>query len=97
MADNDDTSTQEEKAPELYNWQSLPVEADQTIILVANELKIVDALEAMKSGDEKLVAGWLEDGTLTKPTETQINKWERMEDKKFYCESIKPYLLIQQA
>lgn len=79
----------------LVTWDKLSEQADK-IIIVSNKLKLEDAGAVISLDDTHQVKEWIQDGTLRRPLESDVQSWKALQDKKFYFLIISPYILIQE-
>ncbi len=70
--------------------------ARDAVILVKAELDLLDVGEAVAKNESKLISAWVESGKIGKPTEAQLEAWEKVLDKKFLVVVVQPFVLAQE-
>lgn len=73
-------------------WDALR-EHFQNIIIV-REVSLVAAGEALAEDDVTRVEAWLADGTLSRPSDEQLDLWEA-EEPSFVALIVQPWILVQ--
>lgn len=78
-----------------WNWLRSHLERGG-LILVSDSLDLADAAHKVASDDTDTIESWIQDGKISKPTDSQIKAWDALTDKKFSMLIIRPYILIQE-
>jgi len=77
-------------------WQWLKPHLERGVLItVAAELDLSEAGERIAADDSEALTAWISDGKVGKPTEEEIEKWDKEPGKKFLTLIISPYVLIQ--
>ncbi|NCP03002.1 MAG: DUF2288 domain-containing protein, partial [Deltaproteobacteria bacterium] len=73
-----------EKDLAAVDWKALRIHVQRdALILVAAQLNLVDVATCVAADDSHIVATWIEDGLLKKPSVAQLASWELHLDKPF--------------
>jgi len=67
------------------------------VIIVARALDLLTVAEAVAQDDAAQVTGWMENGGLRKPTENEMQAWEKKRDKPFMTLICSPWVLVQEV
>ncbi len=93
------TTTREELALTIdeseWGWLK-PHNERGSLIIVGNCLDLADVAYRVASDDSTAIGVWISEGSIGKPTEEQITKWDSDRTKKFSMIIISPYVLIQE-
>lgn len=66
------------------------------IIIVARDLELLAAGEAIASDDSRQVSTWIQQGLLKKPTAAQLQQWDATPTRRFMSLVVSPYVLMQE-
>lgn len=79
------------------DWSMLKPHVERgAILFVDRKLELVDVGVAIAQDKIQIVKLWLDEGLVTKPTQTEIDDFEKDEyTKKFKFLIIQPYVLVQ--
>ena len=77
-----------------WDWLVPHVQRD-AIVLVDDHLDLAEVGVAIASDNVMSVQHWIGEGLLSKPTQTQLNDWERDRRKRFNTLIVQPYVLVQ--
>lgn len=66
------------------------------LILVDDSVDLAEAALKVASDNVDIVADWMNNGRLSKPTEAQVKLWDQSKDKKFSILIVSPYVLFQE-
>jgi len=91
----DDETSKQEKTLQISTWNDIQLGPDESIILISPTGDLEAVALSMKNGNKEQVSLWLEDNTIDRPTEEQVNKWERSPTQKFCWIKVEPYTLIK--
>jgi len=80
--------------PAQWKWL-IPHASRDALVVVHGDLELPDVGVAIASDNAVQVNRWIEEGLLTKPTETQLNQWQRCLQKQFRSLIVQPFVLIQ--
>jgi hypothetical protein len=77
-------------------WSWLRAHLDRGgLILVDDTLDLVDTAIKVANDDTTPIQEWVNAGKIRKPSESQIEAWDKNSQKKFAILIISPYVLIQ--
>ena len=80
------------------DWRSLRIHMQRDVlILVADQLDLVEVACQVTADAATLIAGWIENGLLLKPSAEQLVCWETELDKPFKMLIAAPYILLQEV
>lgn len=65
------------------------------LFIVAPGLPLLDAATAVALDDKAAVEGWIEDGSIARPTPDQVRVWETEEGPRFLSVIVQPLVLAQ--
>ncbi|UKO96335.1 DUF2288 domain-containing protein [Nostoc sp. UHCC 0870] len=78
-------------------WEWLiPHVQREAVILVSMDLDLLDVGEAIATDNTSSVQQWIEGQLITKPSVTQVGKWNCDREKRFNTLIIQPYVLVQE-
>ncbi|RLB69469.1 MAG: DUF2288 domain-containing protein [Deltaproteobacteria bacterium] len=78
------------------NWRELKIHLKRdAIIVVSVELDLIDVGVAVADDDKTLVETWVTSNQLNKPTEKQLESWEKSPEQRFQMLIVQPFILIQ--
>ena len=78
------------------NWRELKIHLQRdAIIVVSAELDLVTVGVAVAEDDKGSVEAWIAANQLGKPSEKQLENWEKQADQLFQMLIVQPYILIQ--
>lgn len=78
----------------IAQWEWLEEHAlEGRLIIVGAKLNLVDVGLALAEDDISIVKQWLDDGWLYRPTESQINHWQKAQNLEFETLIIQPFVL----
>lgn len=78
-----------------WEWLIPHVQRD-AVILVSLDLDLLDVAEAIANDNTLSVQQWIEGQLITKPSVTQVGKWNSDRTKRFNTLIIQPYVLVQE-
>jgi len=79
-------------------WRELKIHLQRdAIITVSADLEIIDAAVAIADDNKEVVSDWINDNKLGKPTEDQLQSWEKTPEKLFRMLIVQPFILIQEV
>ena len=78
-----------------WDWLRDHAQRD-AVIVVARELDLLQAGEAIASDDSKQVGAWIQQGLLQKPTAQQLKEWDTTPTRRFMSLVVSPYVLMQE-
>ncbi len=79
------------------SWEWLEEHAiEGRLMIVAANLELVEVGLALAEDDISIVKQWLDDGWLYRPTEAQINHWQKFKDLEFESLIIQPFVLSRE-
>jgi hypothetical protein len=85
-----------EKSIDRTTWADLRKHlVRDVIILVSPELPLLEAAMGAATNDEAQVAAWIQSGLLRKPSQEQLEAWEKTFDLPFLMVVVQPFILIQ--
>jgi len=77
-------------------WRELKIHLQRdAIITVSTTLDIITVAEAVANDNKEAVEGWIGNKQLGKPTEDQLNSWEKTQEKSFRMLIVQPFILLQ--
>ena len=78
-------------------WRELKIHLQRdAIITVSATLDIIEVAEAVADDNKEVVENWIGNKQLGKPTEDQLNSWEKIQEKLFRMLIVQPFILIQE-
>lgn len=79
------------------SWVDLKDHAERNaVFLVSQDLDLVTVGSKIASDEAATVAGWINDGSLSRPTLTQMSSWASDSGKVFHFLILQPHILIQE-
>lgn len=78
-----------------WNWLS-PHAKRNSLIVVAQELDLVDVGVAIANDNVPSVQRWISEQLLYKPSDFQVEVWNRNPTQRFNALIVQPYVLIQE-
>jgi hypothetical protein len=78
-----------------WSWLKPHLDRDG-LITVATVLDLAEAGERIAENDSQTVSAWITAAKVGKPTEEEIEKWNKDPHKKFLTLIVSPYVLIQE-
>ncbi|MCK4502102.1 MAG: DUF2288 family protein [Desulfuromonadales bacterium] len=79
-------------------WRELKIHLQRdSIITVAAEIDIIAVAVAVADDDSSKVEGWIAAEQIGKPTEVQLEDWQRDQNVTFRMLIVQPYILIQEV
>lgn len=66
------------------------------LILVDDSLDLAEAAHKVATDEADIVAQWVNSGKIGKPSESQMDHWDTVINKKFAMLIVSPYVLIQE-
>jgi hypothetical protein len=79
------------------SWVDLKDHAERNaVFLVSQDLDLVAVGEKIAADDSAAVAGWINDGSLSRPTPAQMATWSSDAGKAFNFMILQPHILIQE-
>ena len=80
------------------NWRELKIHLQRdALITVAEVLDIIEVAVAVANDDAASVEKWINTKQLGKPTQGQLKRWEKTQDKPFRMLIVQPFILIQEV
>ena len=77
-------------------WRDLRPHAGRGVLfLVQNGVDTLTAALAIARDDRGTVQAWLEAAQLVRPSETELEAWERELDKRFECLIVQPFVVAR--
>jgi hypothetical protein len=78
-------------------WEDLKEHASRgAVFLVSQDLDLLHVAEKVATDDVSSVSGWLQAGSLIRPSSEQVKSWESAPSKSFKFIILQPYVLIQE-
>jgi hypothetical protein len=77
-----------------WDWLVPHVQRD-AIVVVDGHLDLAEVGVALANDNVTSVQHWIGEGLLSKPTQLQLNDWERDRHKRFTTLIVQPYVLVQ--
>ncbi len=80
------------------SWRELKIHLQRdAIIVVAADLDLIHVAVAVAEDDKSQVETWINANQLGKPTEKQLESWEKEPDTPFKMLIVQPFILVQGA
>jgi hypothetical protein len=87
-----------ENSIERVEWRTLsPQVARDVFILVSQDLSLVETACSVVEDDTDAVQKLLKQGSISKPTLEQVQRWSQQPEKQFHAVIAHPFVLIQEA
>lgn len=78
-------------------WEDLKPHAERAAVFVIHgDLNLTEVAQKVIDNDVQAVSRWIEEGSIQRPTPTQINSWDKTPDRLFRLAIVQPYVLIQE-
>ena len=77
-------------------WKDLEPHSERNAIFIVNEeLDLLDVARKIAADDAEVVAAWIEDQEIRRPTPLELKSWNQEPTKSFRFSIVQPYVLIQ--
>jgi hypothetical protein len=83
-----------EVSPATWHLLRRHLERDAVIVVKA-EMDLENVAKEIARDNSAVVATWIEEGSLTKPSLEQIEEWNLDPTREFQCAIVQPYVLMQ--
>ncbi len=94
MTTTDNSDRKLEIAPVTWHVLRPHLERD-AIILVKAENDLRTVANEIAADNTSVVSAWIEDGSLSKPSDDQVDLWNSDPTLEFQCAIVQPFVLVQ--